>query len=212
MTEDLNTLREALELAFEETDSRIVANKCQKALEVVHRLEAAAVPELSYGDTMRLAVKAGLLESYNERRFGGYVAGGAELMRFASLVRSVPVGEVKPVAVVRESNPINPSGETVKAAFLLDESLPAGTPLYTTPPAPIEGWRWVPVEPTEEHINSIAMRYRHDFGLMEADQRENVRRFARQMYEECIGEGFYKIAAPQPGDKANQAHQGQEAA
>lgn len=64
--------------------------------------------------------------------------------------RSVPVGEVKPVAEVRESQPINPSGETVKAAFLMDKSLPAGTLLYTAPPAPIEGWRMVPVEPTPE--------------------------------------------------------------
>lgn len=152
MTEDLNTLREALEpcpwcgepmahvVVIEGSTFRWrkVQGCCTDGPEVRHdtlakdqkaaeadsraraiatwnrrapRLEAAAVPELSYGDTMRLAVKAGLLESYDERRFGGYAAGGAELMRFASLVRSVPVGEVPDGWV--ESNTLPPDGTPV---------------------------------------------------------------------------------------------------
>jgi len=63
----------------------------------------------------------------------------------------------------------------------------------------------VAVEPTPGHIDSIAMRYRHDFGLLPEDQRDNLRRFARQMYEECTGQGFYKLpAAPAPVERVEQ--------
>lgn len=64
-----------------------------------------------------------------------------------------------------------------------------------------DGYVVVPVEPTPEHIDSIAMRYRHDFGLLPEDQRDNLRRFARQLYEECTGQGFYKLAAPAPVER-----------
>lgn len=67
-----------------------------------------------------------------------------------------------------------------------------------------EGCVVVPVEPTPEHIDSIAMRYRHDFGLLPEDQRDNLRRFARQLYEECTGQGFYKLAAPAPVERVEQ--------
>lgn len=118
MTEDLNTLREALELAFEETDSCIVANKCQKALAALSRLEAAAVseendltlaymkgfsdgkaaavPELSREDVVRLTREAADYANaeYPRRQFAKDPITWWQLRdgRFASLVRSVPVG------------------------------------------------------------------------------------------------------------------------
>ena len=36
----------------------------------------------------------------------------------------------EPVAEVRESRPVNANGDTVKAAFLFDTTLPSGTKLY----------------------------------------------------------------------------------
>lgn len=138
---------------------------------------------------------------------------------------AVPVGEVKPVACTGLPLVVTSAPERIQLdlGFPLDDgevhfsnlagvtwSPAPGATCHgieyiradlATPPAPIEGWKLVPVEPTPEHIDSVALRYRHDFGLMESHERDNVRRFARQMYEECIGEGFYKIAAPQPGDK-----------
>lgn len=78
-------------------------------------------------------------------------------------------------------------------------------PLYTAaPPAASgsDGWLLIPAIPSQSHLNSIAMRYRHDFYLLPDNQRESVLSTARQMYEECSGQGFYSIpkpAAPAPG-------------
>jgi hypothetical protein len=64
----------------------------------------------------------------------------------------------------------------------------------------VSEWKLVPVEPTPEHIDSIAMRYYHGFGLLPSEQQNNVRAFARQMYEECTGQGFYQITPPPAAD------------
>lgn len=82
----------------------------------------------------------------------------------------------------------------------MGEPVPAAPPppAAAEQPQPVGGWRLVPVEPTAEHIDSIAMRYSHDFGLLPENQQENLRAFARQMYEECSGQGFYRIAPPPP--------------
>lgn len=83
-----------------------------------------------------------------------------------------------------------------------------GRRLYTapesTPPPPqqLEDIQTVtlPLEPSMEHLCSIAMRYRHDFGLMTGLARESVLGVARQMYEEVTGQGFFKL----PEDKNNE--------
>jgi hypothetical protein len=62
-----------------------------------------------------------------------------------------------------------------------------------------DGYVVVPVEPTIEHLNSMGMRSRHDFGLLDEQQQESIRRSMRQLHEEAIGQGFYKIAAAQKG-------------
>lgn len=114
---------------------------------------------------------------------------------------AVPVGEVKPVAEVRESQPINPSGETVKAAFLMDKSLPAGTLLYTTQPAPIEGWRMVPVEATREMCKA-AVIYANGNAVY-----KNVPEAALKIEEGIYGEAYEAMlsASPTPSDAGGDA-------
>ncbi|WP_227699369.1 MULTISPECIES: hypothetical protein [unclassified Raoultella] len=65
---------------------------------------------------------------------------------------------------------------------------------YVAPP----GYVMVPRVPSQAHLNSIAMRYRHDFYLLNDAQKDSALATARQMYEECSGQGFYTLpAAPQ---------------
>ena len=56
----------------------------------------------------------------------------------------------------------------------------------------------VPREPSEDHLNSIAKRDRHDFGFLTEQQQSNLRSFAKQIYEESIGLGFFKLPQPEP--------------
>lgn len=53
-------------------------------------------------------------------------------------------------------------------------------------------------EPDPELIDSMAMRYRHDFGLLEDRQKESIRTTMRQLWEEVAGRGFYQAAPPLP--------------
>ncbi|QOV59884.1 hypothetical protein AMN10_06915 [Klebsiella variicola] len=53
----------------------------------------------------------------------------------------------------------------------------------------------VPKVPSQAHLNSIAMRYRHDFYLLNDAQKDNALATARQMYEECSGQVFYTLPA-----------------
>lgn len=51
----------------------------------------------------------------------------------------------------------------------------------------------IPAAPSPAHIDSIAMRLDHSFGLLTENQKESRRATARQMYNECSGQGFYTI-------------------
>lgn len=62
-------------------------------------------------------------------------------------------------------------------------------------PAIPEGYVMVPKVPSQAHLNSIAMRYRHDFYLLNDAQKDIALATARQMYEECSGQGFYTLPA-----------------
>jgi hypothetical protein len=46
--------------------------------------------------------------------------------------------------------------------------------------------------PDPKLIDSMAMRYRHDFGLLEEPQKEAIRTTMKQIWEEVVGLGFYK--------------------
>lgn len=59
------------------------------------------------------------------------------------------------------------------------------------------GYVMVPKVPSQAHLNSIAMRYRHDFYLHNDAQKDSALATARQMYEECSGQGFYTLPSAQ---------------
>jgi hypothetical protein len=46
--------------------------------------------------------------------------------------------------------------------------------------------------PDPKLIDSMAMRYRHDFGLLEEPHKESIRITMKQLWEEVVGLGFYK--------------------
>jgi hypothetical protein len=49
-------------------------------------------------------------------------------------------------------------------------------------------------KPDPKLIDSMAMRYRHDFGLLEETHKEAIRTTMKQLWEEVVGLGFYKPA------------------
>ena len=46
--------------------------------------------------------------------------------------------------------------------------------------------------PDPKLIDSMAMRYRHDFGLLSESEKESIRITMKQIWEETAGIGFYK--------------------
>jgi len=49
------------------------------------------------------------------------------------------------------------------------------------------------MKPDPKLIDSMAMRYRHDFSLLDRNEQDSIRRTMRQLWEEVAGIGFYKI-------------------
>jgi predicted nucleic acid-binding protein len=49
----------------------------------------------------------------------------------------------------------------------------------------------IPVEPDRALLASMAMRYRHDFGLLDKRAQESLISTMRQIHEEVVGKGFY---------------------
>jgi hypothetical protein len=45
--------------------------------------------------------------------------------------------------------------------------------------------------PNPKLIDSMAMRYRHDFGLLDKQQQDSIRTTMIQLWEEVVGKGFY---------------------
>ena len=54
-----------------------------------------------------------------------------------------------------------------------------------------EGFVLVPKTNSDKGIESMAMRYRHDFPLLDANYQEGIKSQMRQLYEEAVGIGFY---------------------
>ncbi len=136
----------------------------------------------------------------------GYTLGHADIAILKSLARFA----LATIVVDGQETPaLYASAETLTYAQLGELHLkclsePMGDaviPLFTAarrraPYAPPKGWLMVPEEPSPDHLESIAMRSRHDFGLLTAIQRAAELAGARQMYQECTGQGFYKIPMP----------------
>ena len=55
----------------------------------------------------------------------------------------------------------------------------------------------VPKEPEIDRLNSMALRYRHDFGLLGAPMQGVIIRDMFKIYREATGQGFYKHEAEQ---------------
>lgn len=51
----------------------------------------------------------------------------------------------------------------------------------------------VPAIPSQEHLESIAMRLRHDFGILPDSTRRVLLEDARRVYEEVTGQGFFAL-------------------
>lgn len=149
---------------------------------LIEQLEAAQ-RERDDAVSLRLQV-SGELSSATIR----YEKAEAELKRRDAVV---------PVGVIRE----NPDDIGLIADF--DVMPPVGTKLYTAAPAAVNspeipgGWLLIPAKASQQHLNSIAMRYRHDFYLLPDNQKDSALATARQMYEECSGQGFYSIPKPE---------------
>lgn len=58
-----------------------------------------------------------------------------------------------------------------------------------------DGFVLVPKTNSDKGIESMAMRYRHDFPLLDADYQEAIKSQMRQLYEEAVGLGFYSHKA-----------------
>lgn len=80
-------------------------------------------------------------------------------------------------------------------AMLLQRAIDILVNKTSNSPAIPDGYVMVPKVPSQTHLNSIAMRYRHDFYLLNDAQKDSALATARQMYEECSGQGFYTLPA-----------------
>lgn len=65
-----------------------------------------------------------------------------------------------------------------------------------------EGYVLVPKTNSDKGIESMAMRYRHDFPLLDADYQEGIKTQMRQLYEEAVGLGFYRHKAQESGNES----------
>lgn len=57
------------------------------------------------------------------------------------------------------------------------------------------------LKPDPALIDSMAMRHRHDFGLLDEEMKDSIRRSMTQLWEEVVGLGFYRGPAaviPEP--------------
>ena len=49
------------------------------------------------------------------------------------------------------------------------------------------------MKPDPKLINSMAVRYRHDFGFLDEQTQNSIRTTMTQLWEEVVGKGFYKV-------------------
>jgi hypothetical protein len=61
------------------------------------------------------------------------------------------------------------------------------------------------MKPDPKLIDSMAMRYRHDFGLLDQNQKDSIRTTMKQLWEEVVGLGFYKTEKTNTMNKIERA-------
>lgn len=60
--------------------------------------------------------------------------------------------------------------------------------------ADIRRWQTsLPATPSNDHLASMAMRYRHDFGLLDESTKAAILVTMKQLFEEATGRGFYQL-------------------
>lgn len=58
-----------------------------------------------------------------------------------------------------------------------------------------------PQEPDPALLQSMAMRYRHDFGLLDSGHQAAILVTMRQLWEEVVGQGFYRPSSGEPSSE-----------
>ena len=61
------------------------------------------------------------------------------------------------------------------------------------------------MKPDPKLIDSMAMRYRHDFGFLDQAQKDSIRVTMTQLWEEVVGLGFYKTEKTNTMNKIERA-------
>lgn len=61
------------------------------------------------------------------------------------------------------------------------------------------------MKPDPKLIDSMAMRYRHDFGFLDQAQKDSIRTTMTQLWEEVVGLGFYKAKKTNTMNKIERA-------
>ena len=61
------------------------------------------------------------------------------------------------------------------------------------------------MKPDPKLIDSMAMRYRHDFGFLDQAQKDSIRTTMKQLWEEVVGLGFYKTEKTNTMNKIERA-------
>jgi hypothetical protein len=57
------------------------------------------------------------------------------------------------------------------------------------------------MKPDPKLIDSMALRYRHDFGFLDEQTQNSIRTTMKQLWEEVVGEGFYKLPQQEISDE-----------
>jgi hypothetical protein len=57
------------------------------------------------------------------------------------------------------------------------------------------------MKPDPKLIDSMALRYRHDFAFLDEQTQNSIRTTMTQLWEEVAGEGFYKLPQQEISDE-----------
>lgn len=147
-------------------------------------------------------------------RIAGYRSAANDDGEWSDDVEEVFWGELKGRAIAKvDANGTDYSLESIDVDGRKSKAAVGTTPTAGAMPS---GLGMVPLEPSEEHLQSMAVRYDHGLGIPgyyddplyasiapdgHAKRLESTKRIMRQLYEEAVGQGFHKLnlaSAPSP--------------
>ncbi|TXI25566.1 MAG: hypothetical protein E6Q67_00835 [Roseateles sp.] len=139
-------------------------------------------------------------------RIAGYRSAANDDGEWSDDVEEVYWGELKGRAIAKaDANGTDYSLESIDVVGTKSKAAVGTTPSAGTMPS---GLGMVPLEPSEEHLQSMAVRYDHGLGIPgyyddplyasiapdgHAKRLESTKRIMRQLYEEAVGQGFHKL-------------------